>query len=94
MYTFECMVLTTIINEVDMQVRIVLLLKRSDGTDDVYFLIITRYDDRNCWCCGSINRSIMTSVLRPLLSYHQYIHKYQAHHSQGKEDKEKSCEEV
>ena len=47
MYTFECMVLTTIINEVDMQVRIVLLLKRSDGTDDVYFLVITRYDDRN-----------------------------------------------
>ena len=43
MYTFECMVLTTIINEVDMQVRIVLLLKRSDGTDDVYFLVITRY---------------------------------------------------
>ena len=71
-----------------------MLLERSDGTHNVHLFIISRYDDRDGRSRSSINRCIVASVLCSLLSERQHVHEYEAHHTQDKEDKEESREEV
>ena len=71
-----------------------MLLERSDGAHDIHLFIITRYDDRDSWSRSSINRCIVASVLCSFLSERQHVHEYEAHHTQDKEYKEESREEV
>lgn len=94
MHALQRVVLASVVDEDDVERRIVFLQQRGDGAHAVDLLVVCRYYYRDAWRVSLCQRGIVAEPLGAFLLHHEEVHEGQAHEAQYEEDDEQCREEI